>query len=132
VKVLECLQMWVTKLVKGLEGMSYEEQLWTLSLSRLEKRRLRVNPIVPYSFLKRGSEEEGADLFPLVSSDRTHGNSSKMCQGRFRLDIRKHFFTECCQKLNRLSREEVDDPSLSVFKRRFDNDLNNISQHGQP
>jgi len=42
----------------------------------------------------RGSREGGADLFFLVSGDRVGGNSLKMHQGNFRLDIRKKFFTE--------------------------------------
>ncbi|KAK4832291.1 hypothetical protein QYF61_021690 [Mycteria americana] len=37
--------------------MSYEEQLRTLGLSSLQKRRLRGNLII-YSFLRRGSERE--------------------------------------------------------------------------
>ena len=51
----------------------------------------------------------------------------KAMPGRFRLDIRKHFFTERVVKhWNRLPREVVDAPSLSVFKRHLDNALNNI------
>ncbi|KAK4823568.1 hypothetical protein QYF61_003572 [Mycteria americana] len=114
VKVLECVQRRATKLAKGLEGM-------------LEKRRLRGDLMALYSFLRRGSGEGGADLFSLVSSDRMHGNGSKLHQGRFRPDIRKHFFTERVVKhWNRLPREVVDTPSLSVFKRHLDNALNNM------
>jgi len=65
----------------------------------------------------------------MSSSPWYPGNGSKLCLGRFRLDIRKHYFTERVVKhWNRLPREVVDAPSLSVLKRHLDNALNNMLQ----
>ncbi|KFO56352.1 hypothetical protein N302_08982, partial [Corvus brachyrhynchos] len=54
-------------------------------------------------------------------------NGFKLKDGRFRLDIRKKFFTvKVVRQWNRLPREAVDAPFLQVFKAGLDGALSNL------
>ncbi|KFR05196.1 hypothetical protein Y956_02409, partial [Nipponia nippon] len=54
-------------------------------------------------------------------------NGFKLKEGRFRLDMRKKFFTmRVVRHWNRLPREAVDAPCLEVFKARPDEALSNL------
>ena len=55
--LLEGVQQKATKMIKGLEHLSYEERLSNLYLFSLGKRRMRGNLINVYKYLRPGSSQ---------------------------------------------------------------------------
>ena len=110
-----------------MEHLSYEDRLRELGLFSLKKRRLRGELIAAFQYLKGNYRKEGDRLFSRVCGDRTSGNCFKLKEGRFRLDIRKKFFTvRMVRHWDRLPRYVVDAPSLETFKAKLDQALGNL------
>ncbi|KFQ77119.1 hypothetical protein N337_09177, partial [Phoenicopterus ruber ruber] len=125
--LLEQVQKRATKMMRGLEHLSYEDRLRELGLFSLEKRRLQGDLLAAFQYLKEAHKKAGEGLFTRACSDMTRDNGFKVKEGRFRLDLRKKFFPlRVMRPWNRLPREVVDAPSLEVFKARLDGALSNL------
>jgi len=114
-------------MIRGLEYLSYEERLKELGLFSLEKRSLQRHLIAAFQYSKGAYRKDGENRFSRACCNTTRNNGFKLREGRFRLDIRKKFFTmRVVKHWNRLPREVVEAPSLETLMVRLDGALSNL------
>ena len=102
-------------MTRGLEPLCWEERLRDLGLLSLGQRRMRGD-LKAASSAWRGCERAGEGL---GQGQGVIGQAFKLKEGRFRLDIRKKFFTMRVVR-HGLPREAAAAPSLVVSKARLD------------
>jgi len=121
IDLTEQVQRRATKMIRGMEHWwyPYEERLTEMGSSLKNSSRKIVS--WPFRTLKGAYKKDGERLFNRACSDRTRPKGFKLKEGRFRLDIRKRFFTmRVVKHQNTLPREVVDAPSRETFKVRLD------------
>jgi len=80
--LLEQVQRWATKMIRGLKYLSYKERLRVLALFSPEKRRLWEDLIAAFQYLKRVCRKEEEGVFTSAWSERTRGNGFKLKESR--------------------------------------------------
>ena len=91
---LERVQRRAVKIIKELQGTTYEEKLIELKLFSLEKRRLRGDMITVFRMLKGIDNIDSDIFFTLFSSNNsTRGHSLKLSRPSVKTDTRKFFFS---------------------------------------
>ncbi|CAM4680127.1 unnamed protein product [Lepidochelys kempii] len=114
---LEQVQRGATRMIRGIENLSYERRLKEFGLFSLSKRRLRGDMIALYKYIRGINTGEGEELFKLSTKVDTRTNGYKLATRKFRLEIRQRFLTIRGVKFwNSLPREAVGAKDLSGFK----------------
>ena len=102
-------------------GLKYEGRLERQNLMTLEERRNRSDLVELFKISKGLSAIPWNSFFRADNSERTRGHSLKLVKRRFKLDIRKYFFSQrVVNRRNRLSVEVVSAGTVEAFKRRLD------------
>ncbi|KFV48635.1 hypothetical protein N341_08047, partial [Tyto alba] len=122
--ILERVQRRARKMIRRLENFPYEDRLRQLELFSLEKRSLQGDLVAVFQYIKGAYRKDGEGLFIRECNDRIRGNGFKLKEGRFRVEIRKKFFTvRAVRHWHRLQRKAVPAPSLEMVKARLDRAL---------
>ena len=123
--VTSSVQRHWTKRVESLEDLAYSERLRRLNTYSIRERLVRADLILVWSIM-HGHRSHLEPLFTL-SHNPTRSNSYKLFLPRFSTDIRSRFFSNRIIHLwNSLPDNVVSSPTLSTFKCRLHNTINDM------
>ena len=104
-----------------MKGLDYGGRLESLKLMTLEERRNRSDLVEMFKMSKGLSAIPWNLFFSADKSERTRGHSKKLVKERFRLDVRKYFFSQRVVNCwNGLSKDVVSAGTVEVFKKRLE------------
>ena len=104
-------------MVPGMKELSYEKRLQRIGLWTLEERRNRADLLEVFKMYKGWSINSFDSLFTLMDDSRTRGHSAKIAKSRYRLDMKRHFFSQrVIDRWNRLDQSVIDSAIINAFK----------------
>ena len=89
----ERVQKRFTRMLPGLDGLSYKERLDRLGLFSLERRRLRGELIEVYKIMRGIDQLDSQYLFPKVGESKTRGHRFKVRGEIYKSVQSGNFFT---------------------------------------
>jgi ribonuclease P/MRP protein subunit RPP40 len=118
---VENMQKRATRMIPGLNNLSYEERLKKLNLPTLSYRRARGDMIEVYKLLNGKYYFDEKVLLKLSQESVTRGNNKKLYKTRPRLDIRKYSFSHRVVDIwNSLPNSVITARSVKSFEARLD------------
>ena len=116
-RLIENVQRRATRLVQGLQTLSYNERLKKLDLPSLEYRRRRGTMIEMFKIsYNRYDPKATKGMFELNNRD-TRTNDKKVITKKANFELRKYFFTiRSATDWNMLPGEVIDSKTLNAFK----------------
>ena len=122
IEAIENVQRRATRMIPGMQGLTYPERLTKLKIPTLAYRRLRGEMIELYKMTSGYYDIDTLDqrLTPSQARD-TRGHSKKLLTRGARIDCRKHsFFNRAIEPWNSLSEDIVSSTSIIQFESRLD------------
>ena len=133
---MESVQRRATRMIPGFKNFDYEGRLRLLDMYSIERRHNRGDMIEIFKIIKGYDKLNFNDFFEFADGRNnsmvgnrynTRGHTLKLKIPKFKLDIRKHFFSVRSIALwNKLSEGTVTSPNLDSFKRGVDRDMSRL------
>ena len=118
---LERVHKRFTRMLPGLDGLSYKERLDRLGLFSLERRRLRGDLVEVYKIMRGIDQLDNQYLFLKIGESKTEGYRFKVRGERYKSVQRGNFFTQRVVSVwNKLSEVVVEVGTILSFKKHFD------------
>ena len=118
---MKCIQHRFTKLIPGLQSLSYEERLERLGFWTREERRNRADLIEVFKMANNLSSIPLYTYFELCTDGRTRGHSLKLVKHRCKSEVRRHFFSErVINRWNKLEQDTVSVKTVNGFKTKLE------------